>query len=190
MRKIVIVVAALLIPLAASTAWGNTIPEYRVIAGAYIPTGSQADLLKSSVALGMQGGVELNPMLHLVATVTYATPKTKGVAFTDDVHLYQYDAGAELFHVYSASGETIHWTFRPFLGAGVGARTYNPQHSDVKSTTDMAGYGSLGAELQHQNIAVRLEARDYVTRFNGFRSELKTKTSNSLVVGGGLAFHF
>lgn len=189
MRRIIIV-AALLIPLAASTAWGNTIPEYRVIAGAYIPTGSQADLLKSTAVVGLQGGAELNRRLHVIATVVYATPKTKGLSYTNDVHIYQYDAGAELFHVYSASSETNHWTFRPFAGAGVGARTYHPQHSDVKSSTDMTGYGSLGAELQHVNIALRLEARDYVTRFNGFNGELTAKTYNSLVVGGGLAYHF
>jgi hypothetical protein len=188
MRR-VIVLAALLAPLAASIAWAGTTPEYRLFAGAYIPTGNQADLLKSSAVVGMQGGVEVKEMLHLIATVAYATPRPKGEAFTD-VHIYQYDAGAELFHVYSSSSETNHWTVRPFIGAGLGARTYDPQHSTVGSQTDFTGYGSLGGELQHANIAVRLEARDYVTRFNGFRGELDAKTYNSLVVGGGLAYHF
>lgn len=189
MRK-VIVLAALLVPLAVGMASAATIPEYRVIAGAYIPTGTQKDFLKSSLVVGMQGGIEAKSMLHLVATIMYATPKPKDTSVTNDVHIYQYDAGAEIFHVYSASEADDHWTFRPFLGAGAGARTYHLQHTDLKAQTDFTGYGSLGAELQHRNIAARLEARDYMTRFNGFQGELKSKTYWSLVVGGGFAYHF
>lgn len=189
MRRI-IVLAALLIPLAAVTAGAGTIPEYRVLAGAYIPTGSQADLLKSSLLVGMQAGIELNETVHLVASFGYATPRPKDFAYTNDVHLYQYDAGAEIFHVYHASRENSHWTVRPFAGAGVGGRTYDFRHTDLKSQSDFAGYGSVGAELQHQNLAARLEARDYVTRSKGLLGIDKTATRNDVVLGGGLSFHF
>lgn len=191
MRK-AIVLAGLLFAWAASVASAGPIPEYRVIAGAYIPTGSQRDFLKSSMVLGMQGGLEANDMLHFVATVMYATPRPKDTSLTNDVHIYQYDAGAELFHVYTVSKTDDHLSFRPFLGAGAGARSYHLQNTtvNVKSETDFTGYGSLGAELQHKNIAARLEVRDYMTRFNGFQGDLPTKTYWSLVVGGGFSYHF
>src|SRR5512142_1066744 len=145
MRK-AIVLAGLLFAWAASVASAGPIPEYRVIAGAYIPTGSQRDVLKSSMVLGIQGGLEATDMLHFVATVMYATPRPKDTSLTNDVHIYQYDAGAELFHVYTVSKTDDHLSFRPFLGAGAGARSYHLQNTDLKSQTDFTGYGSLGAE--------------------------------------------
>lgn len=188
MRTMAIILAALL-TLAAGTAWGAMTPEYRIFGGAYIPTGSQADMLKSSMLVGVQGGAELSRKFHLIGTLAYATPRTKDRLDAEDVHLYQYDAGAEYFHVFQAS-ENAHWSVRPFLGAGAGARTYDIQHSDIKMHTDFTGYGSVGAEFQHVNIAARLEVRDYWTRFNGFSGNQSAKDYYSLVVGGGFAFHF
>lgn len=188
MRKLVFVIVAV-IGLTASAAQANTIPEYRLMAGAFIPTGGMADVMKSSVLLGMQGGVELSQRVHLVATIGYATPRPKLFAATNDIHVYQYDAGAELFHVYSSDARE-HWSVRPFVGAGVGGRTYDFQKSDLKSHSDFTGYGSLGTELQHTGIAARLEVRDYLSRFNGLTGGVSAKTRNNLVVGGGLSYHF
>lgn len=188
MRTMAIILAALL-TLAAGTAWGAMTPEYRIFGGAYIPTGSQADMLKSSMLVGVQGGAELSRKFHLIGTLAYATPRTKDRLDAQDVHLYQYDAGAEYFHVFQVS-ENAHWSVRPFLGAGAGARTYDIQHSDIKMHTDFTGYGSVGAEFQHVNIAARLEVRDYWTRFNGFSGSQSAKDYYSLVVGGGFAYHF
>lgn len=188
MRKVIIALAALLIPLAVGTASSATIPEYRLFFGAYIPTGSQADMLKSSMLFGLQGGAELSRNVHVLATLAYATPRSKGID-PADVHIYQYDAGAEYFHVYQAS-ENAHWSVRPFLGAGLGGRTYDVQESDLKTHSDFTAYGSLGTELQHANIAARLEVRDYWTRFNGFSGNQSAKSYYSLVVGGGFSYHF
>jgi len=189
MRKI-IAITALLVPFLATPAGAATMPEYRVLAGAYVPTGDMADVFESSMLVGMQGAVELNERFHFVASFGYATPKPKSFAFTNDVHLYQYDVGAELFGVYAASGENDHWTVRPFVGAGLGGRTYDFQDTELASHSDWGGYGSLGAELQHRNIAARLEARGYLSRFNGLRGNEETATRNDLVLGGGLSFHF
>lgn len=188
MRRFIIL-AVLAIPLIAASTDAGPLPEYRVFAGAYVPTGAMADVMKSSMLVGMQGAIELNEQLHVLATFGYATPRPKNFAYTNDVHFYQYDVGAELFRVYSAS-DNGRWTVRPFVGAGMGGRTYDFQDTDLKSHSDWNGYGSLGAELQHANIALRLEGRDYLSRFNGLRGNEETSTRNELVLGGGFSYHF
>ncbi len=190
MRRILAVIVMGLIPLAGSTAWAGVTPELRMFAGAYVPTGKQADVLKSGMLIGVQSGIELTSRVHLIGTFGYATPRPDRPTIGKDVHLYQYDVGAELFRAYATSSETDHWTFRPFLGAGVGGRTYDFPGVRHGSETNFVGYGSLGTELQHLNIAARLEVRDYLSRFRGLAGNESASTRNDLVLGGGLAFHF
>jgi hypothetical protein len=191
-------IALLAVGVAAVQA--KPVPELRVFAGAYVPTGDQADLLESSMMIGTQVGIEAASMVHLIGTFAYATPEAERPSVGRDVHVYQYDAGAEIFRVISASRENDHWTFRPFLGAGLGARTYDFHDVDSGSETNFVGYASLGTEFQHKNVALRIEARDYLSRFSGLpvdrhgqhslTDDGDTSTRNDLVFGGGLALHF
>jgi hypothetical protein len=190
MRRILVAIVATLIPLAGTTAWAESTPEFRMFAGAYVPTGKQADVLKSDMLVGAQGGIELAKMVHLIGTFAYATPRPDRSTIGKDVHLYQYDVGVELFQVYAASEANDHWTFRPFLGMGLGGRTYDLQDVASGSETNLVGYGALGTEFQHLRIAARLEARDYVSQFKGLTGNESASTRNDLVLGGGLAFHF
>jgi hypothetical protein len=138
MRKILVVIAVFLITLAGSKAWADVAPEFRLFAGAYVPTGKQADVLKSSMLVGVQSAVELTSGVHLLGTFAYATPRPDRPTMGNDVHLYQYDVGAELFHIYSASSESEHWTFRPFIGAGLGGRTYDVKKVASGTSTAVA----------------------------------------------------
>jgi hypothetical protein len=38
-------------------------------------------------------------------------------------------------------------TFRPFVGAGAGGRSYNHRKLDLDATHDVAGYGTVGGEF-------------------------------------------
>lgn len=187
MRTILAVLVMLIVSVGNAFA---AIPEARMFAGAYVPTGKQADALKSSMLLGVQGAVELTNNMHLVGTLGYATPRPDQPTIGKDVHLYQYDIGAELFRVYGAKDVDRHWTLRPFVGLGAGGRTYDFKGITAKAQTHFLGYGALGTELQHLGIAARIEARDYVSRFQGLAGELKATTRNDLVLAGGLAYHF
>ena len=43
--------------------------------------------------------------------------------------------------------------------------------------------------VQHRRIAVRIEARDYMTRFKGLLGNEAAATRNDVMLGAGLAFH-
>ena len=187
MRRIGFVLAVALM-LAATGARAEVRPEFRPFVGAYVPIGDQADALKQAVMVGGQVGVEVGDMLHVLGTFAYATPGAKNVAGNADVHVYQYDIGAEAFRTLPMATD---WTFRPFVGLGAGARTHDfYRRDDVKAQTYMAGYGALGAEFQLNRIALRVEARDYVTRFKGLFGNDGAQARNDLMMGAGIAFHF
>lgn len=187
--RVLMLLSTALLALAVTVAQAEPVPEVRVFAGAYVPTGDQADVLKESMLVGTQVGIEAAHMVHLLGTFAYATPEPDHPTIGNDVHIYQYDAGAEIFRVISASRENDHWTIRPFIGAGLGARTYDFFDLDSESETNFVGYGSLGTEIQHTNIALRLEARNYISRFKGLTGEEATSTRNDLALGAGLSIH-
>jgi len=187
MRRTLILLAAVL-ALQAPIVQAQVTPEVRPFAGAYIPTGDQADVLKSSFLVGIQAAVEVNEALHLLGTFGYATPRPDRPAIGNDVHIYQYDVGAELFRIIPFSDDR--WSFRPFAGAGLGARTHDfKDRSDTDAQTYFAGYGALGAEIQHRRVALRIEARDYVTRFKGLLGNEAAVARNDVMLGAGVAFH-
>jgi hypothetical protein len=189
MRTLLLILAAGL-SLSATVAGAQVTPEFRPFVGAFVPTGDHADVLKSSMLVGGQVAVEVRSTVHLVGTLAYATPETDGLAIGKDVHLFQYDVGAEFFKVVPMSQANDHWTFRPFIGAGLGARTHDVyDRNDLDAQTNLAGYAALGGEIQHQRIALRLEARDYVTRFNGLAGGDAAEARNDLMIAAGLAIH-
>jgi hypothetical protein len=81
------------------------------------------------------------------------------------------------------------WMIRPFAGAGVGGRTFDYSDVDAGGHTALAGYGALGTELQTGRFAVRLEARDYVYRFEGLDGTEDATTRNDLTLVLGAALH-
>jgi hypothetical protein len=78
---------------------------------------------------------------------------------------------------------------RPFVGVGLGGRTYALRDVDADSRTYFAGYGALGTELQLGRIAFRLEGRDYISRYEGIREDTDTSTRNDILLSVGLAYH-
>ena len=160
-------------------------PEIRPFVGAYIPTGAMRDNFKTATMLGAQVGVELSQNFHVLASTAWTHGHNKFNVGSDRTNIWQYDAGVEA-NLYRplASG----WVFRPFMGAGAGARSYDYRVEGVKTRTCTAGYGSVGSELQSGPVAIRLEARDYLTCF---RSPVtgKSNTRNDVGVTFGVAYH-
>lgn len=188
MRALIVILAIIslftLLPPAVNA--GGT-PEFRLLVGAYVPTAKQADLLESSLLVGGQAAYELTENVHLVGTLSFATPQHDTPTGARDVNIYQYDAGAELFQIVDLSEE---WTLRPFLGMGLGGRTYDVRHEDWDSQTNFLGYGALGTEFQKGRVAARIEGRDYVSHFDGLNGEAPASTRNDLVFSGGVSVHF
>ena len=161
--------------------------ELRPYAGAYIPTGDQRDLLKDAVLVGGQASYRILPQLAITGTVGWSPSKDRITPGDETIDLWQYDLGAELRAPSWRSWGTLDFT--PFVGLGGGGRTYNYRDLDVDSKTNVAGYGVLGGELGFGRLGVRLEARDYVSRFKPFDGG-DAKTRNDVTVATGVTLRF
>ena len=179
------VMATLVAGIATSAAATPPIFEVRPFVGALIPTGDQRDALNDAVFFGGQGGIEIARSLHVIGTLAYAPKKN-----TDGIGVMQYDAGVETFRPYRM---TERWEMRPFLGAGLGARTYVEGAQGGHTLSVFAGYFALGSEFQLDRIALRLEGRDYLTD-KGLTAEavprLASKTRNDVSIVYAMAFHW
>jgi hypothetical protein len=161
--------------------------ELRPFVGAYVPTGDQSDLLKTGVTAGAQAAYALTRHLSAVGTFSWSSSEEKNFA-SDDINVFQYDLGAELAANKMLSPILM---FRPFVGLGVGGRSYDYRDRESDAETNLAGYGSLGAQLQLGRVGWRLEARDYVSGFKGLSGEMSsTKTRNDISIASGLTFKF
>jgi len=161
--------------------------EIRPYVGAYLPTGDQRDLLKDAILVGAQASYRVMPQLALTATLGWS-PTEDRVGAGQTLDLLQYDVGAELR---AASWiQRAGWDFTPFVGLGVGGRTYDYRDVDVDAKTNVAGYGALGGEIGFGQFGVRIEGRDYVSRFEPLIGNGETKTRNDVAVAAGLTIRF
>jgi hypothetical protein len=177
--------------VASSQATAQNIPgrfEIRPFVGAYIPTGDQRDLLKDAVLAGAQASWHAVPALAITGTFGWSPNKDRITAGNQTLDIYQYDVGAELRanSLYNAGV----WDFTPFVGLGLGGRTYNYRDLEVDSKTNFDGYGAVGGDVGFGPIGFRIEARDYVSQFKPLSGNGETKTRNDIGLAFGLAYRF
>jgi hypothetical protein len=160
------------------TRWG-----FLITSGQVVPTGAQRDVVKRGNVSAAQLSYAVRPALALTATFGWA--RSRDVASVDEpkLDIFMYDLGAELRAPQLGEGLV---TFRPFAGLGAGARSYNYRSLEVDATHNLAGYGSAGGELGVGPVGLRIEVRDYVTRFSPLDGTDAVNTRNDLVVMAGL----
>jgi hypothetical protein len=182
-----VVTLAVANPLAAqSPVSGNF--EIRPYVGAYIPTGDQRDLFKDAILAGAQASYRFTPAFAVTGTVGWSPTEDRLTAGQETVDLLQYDIGAELRAPAWVQGES--WNFSPFVGLGVGGRTYDYRDLDVDAKTNVAGYGALGGEFGFGQFGLRIEGRDYISRFEPLTGNGEAKTRNDIAVAAGLTIRF
>ena len=153
----------------------------RPFVGAYVPTGDQRDFVKPAVLAGAQASMAFNDNFALTGSFGWTPSKDKVTAGDQTLDQFQYDVGVE-----ARSMKSTHAS--PFVGLGVGGRTYKYRDLDISSKSDFDGYGALGVDVGWRPIGVRVEGRDYVSRFDPLSGGGGTKTRNDLMffVGFGL----
>ena len=162
-------------------------PELRPFVGAYVPTGTQRDLFNDASLFGIQGALEVNPTFHLLGTFSWVPVHNKFTGFDENANIFAYDVGTEFGMMHPLGSG---WELKPFLGVGVGARTYAYKASGLSNTTCASGYGALGSEFQFHKVALRLEARDNVFCYRSPIAGVGSKTRNDVGIALGLAYHF
>jgi hypothetical protein len=190
-RRVALIALGALGILAAShrSAQAQTAPEqqprwgFLVTSGQVLPTGAQRDVVKRGNVTAAQLSYAVHPAVALTATFGWA--RSRDVATVDEpkLDIFMYDLGSELRGPRLGEGMV---TFRPFAGLGAGARSYNYRSLEVDATHNVAGYGSAGGELGVGPVGLRIELRDYVTRFKPLDGPGAVNTRNDVVVLAGL----
>ena len=182
---------AALIAVVGSTARAQTGSiglEVRPFVGAYIPTGDQRDFLKDAVLVGGQASWRVIPAFAVTGTFAWSPSKDRISAGNQTLDIFQYDLGAELRADSWYDGGLI--TLTPFVGLGAGGRTYSYRDLDVGNKTNFDGYGALGGDVGFGPVALRIEARDYVSQFKPLTGTGDTKTRNDIGLAAGISYRF
>ena len=159
--------------------------EFRVPAGGLVPTGAQRSALKDAHLSAAQLSYAVRPAFAITATVGWARSRDLAAADDPKLDVFTYDLGAEARAPEWFAGRAV--TFRPFVGAGAGARSYNHRKLNVDATHNVAGYAAVGGELGMGRVGLRLEARDYVTGFKPLVGGGSARTRNDIVALLGLS---
>jgi len=164
--------------------------ELRPFVGAYVPAGRHADLLRTGALVGVQGARDVNHYLSVVGTVAWLPNEDKTTSFDAAVDLYAYDLGAEVGSSKSLWNGAV---LRPFLGLGLGGRSFGYRNREPQPQHEPASYAALGGQLRvvrvgRRHVHLRVEARGYATGFKGLTGELaRTQTRNDVTIATGLA---
>jgi hypothetical protein len=155
--------------------------ELRPYGGAYIPTGDvHRKFAKDASVWGAQASWIFTPMIAVTGNFAWAPSENSDIIPADRLDVFQYDLGVEgrLPAMFAGLG--------PFAGAGLGGRSYHLRNVDTKTNVD--GYFGLGADYGIGRSRLRLEGRDYISRFDSFDGVLQNGTRNDVTVTLGLTF--
>jgi hypothetical protein len=173
-------------PAFAQVSETNMAFELRPVAGLFVPTGRMRDDFKATFQVGFQGGFEVNDHAHLLLSGMWAQTDARFPTLTQkQTDIWQFDAGAELNLLHRINTD---WLFRPFIGSGIGARTYDYRMEGAGSKTCTVGYLALGTEFQMHEVAVRLENRNHVSCFSAPLTGAK-QTLYDLGLTLGVVYH-
>lgn len=161
-----------------------------VLLGAFLPTGDNRRALGDAPYIGAQVAFRVRPSIALVGGLAASQTTDRRIGPGErGVTLWQYDMGVELAPWISAPAYNIRRSVVPFVGTGIGGRTYDYTRRALERHDALVGYVSAGAELRPRagrRAGLRAEGRAYVSHpergGGGLRSDV--------VLAAGLAYHF
>jgi hypothetical protein len=152
--------------------------------GALVPTGVQRSVVKDAPLSTAQVSYVMRSRFAITTMAGWARSRDLATADDPKLDVFTFDVGAEARAPRLIAGETM--SFTPFIGAGAGSRSYNYRGIDVDATHNVAGYGAVGGELGKGRVHVRLEVRDYLSRFKPLSGAGTPGTRNDVVALVGL----
>lgn len=132
--------------------------------GALVPTGAQRSAMKRAALTTAQVLYVVGPHLAVTTTLGWGRSRDLVAEGTSKLSVFTYDVGLEARGPQWRQQSALALT--PFAGLGAGGRSYDHRGRDVDATHDIAAYASLGAELGAGRVRLRLEGRDYLSRFS------------------------
>lgn len=187
MRRLFVVVALCLLATSSARAQLRDLSlEIRPFAGATIPLGDQRDVFNDAFLLGLQGAVEVRPNLNIVGTFGWSPATSRYDVADDGANIFLYDVGVELGLTRELGG----WRLQPFVGGGIGGRTYVFSSDDLGNGMCFSGYGALGTELQLGRTSLRVEGRGNVFCYKSPFEDDASETRADIGLTAGLAYRF
>lgn len=157
----------------------------RPFVGAYLPTGNDRDFLKDGAVYGAQASWNALPSLAITATIGWGEVEEEASIVGQKLDAVRYDIGLETRSEGVRLGPIV-----PFIGAGVGGRTYSYDDLDIDSQSNFVGYGALGIDVSAGIVGMRIETRDNVSRFKPLTGQGASETRNDVTLFAALAIRF
>lgn len=156
--------------------------------GALVPTGHGRALFDDAVLMGLTVSYDVHRHVALVGAFGWAQSEGHGFgARTATLDVVQYDLGAQAqLPIDLGGGQAL----KPFVGAGIGGRTYRFREPGVERETDLVGYWATGVTLECRGFVLGATARNYLSDFDGIGAERGSTRAKDLAVFGSVGTRF
>lgn len=187
MKKLMIVAAAIL-GIAGNAQAQDTTRKLEIspYAGAYLGLGDQRDTLEDAFLAGLRLKYDFHPYVALTGSFAWSPTEAKQFA-NEKLDVYQYDLGVQGQYPIALTAD---WTLKPFVGVGVGARTYDFRDLNADAETDFVWYSELGAGIERGPLAFAVTARDTMSAYDGLAGEQDSTTRIDLQLFGSVGLRF
>lgn len=152
--------------------------------GALVPTGAQRSAMKRAALTTVQVLYVVGPHLAVTTTLGWGRSRDLVAEGRPKLSVFTYDVGLEARGPQWRQQSALAVT--PFAGLGAGGRSYDHRGRDVDATHDIAAYASLGGELGAGRVRLRLEGRDYLSRFSPVTGGGRATTRQDFTLLAGL----
>ena len=160
--------------------------EIRLDGGAWLPTGRIADDLKYAGTVGAAAVWNYAHEWSAVASAMWTPSEDKSPSGGMQVNVYQYDVG---FEWATKTSEIARWDVKPYLGAGIGDRTYSPKRETEPDQNVVDGYLAAGFSFVSEHESWRFGIRDYVSEWKGLL-RTQSSTGNDVAIFAGIGLRF
>lgn len=155
--------------------------------GVVLPAGRQRTFLDDAVVVGLTASLDVHRNVALVAAFGWARTQGRGLAArAATLDVAQYDLGVQAQLPIALDGQTL----KPFLGAGVGGRTYRLKGLGVERETDLVGYWAAGVSLEYRSVVVGATVRGHFSDFDGVGAERGSTRARDLAIFGSVGTRF